>query len=127
MKPEPAKKATSKYTPELVAMIYAAATPENPLTVERCAELAAKPEFVKAGITARGIAAKVRSLGNVPYKKVERVTKSGEPIAKKDEIVEQIEAVLGIDKLDSLAKAEKPALRRLLEAITEAAEVRAAS
>lgn len=53
MKPEPAKKATSKYTPELVAMIYAAATPENPLTVERCAELAAQPEFVKADIDVR--------------------------------------------------------------------------
>lgn len=108
------KKATSKYTPSMEAAIRAAA----PLNLAKAADLAATAEFVKAGVTARGIAAKCRSMNPpVEYEKVERTDKTGAPVAKKDDIVAEIEAAMGVTGLDSLAKAEKPALKTLLAAI----------
>ena len=47
------------------------------------------------------------------------MTKTGQPVIRKDEIVVKIETVLGVEGLDSLSKAEKPALHKLLQAITE--------
>ncbi len=108
------KKATSKYTPSMEAAIREAA----PLNLAKAADLAATAEFVKAGVTARGIAAKCRSMNPpVEYEKVERTDKTGQPVAKKDDIVAEIEAAMGVTGLDSLAKAEKPALKTLLAAI----------
>lgn len=108
------KKATSKYTASMEAAIRAAA----PLNLAKAADLAATAEFVKAGVTARGIAAKCRSMNPpVEYEKVERTDKTGAPVAKKDDIVAEIEAAMGVTGLDSLAKAEKPALKTLLAAI----------
>ena len=75
--------------------------------------------FVAGDITPRSIIAKVRSMG-LPYSKVERTTKTGEPVMKKDDLVQEIETALGVTGLDSLSKAEKPALRALLEAIQPA-------
>ena len=108
---------SSKYTPEMVAAIAAAAD-AGPLNLQVCTDLAAQPLFADADISARGIVAKARTMG-LPYEKAQRVTKTGAPVIRKDEIVVKIEHVLGVSGLTSLAKAEKPALRKLLEAITE--------
>jgi hypothetical protein len=107
-----AKKTTSKYTPEMEAVIRAAA----PLDLEICEQLAGEPMFAKAGVTARGIAAKARSL-QVEYNKQERVTKTGEPIATKEALVTEIENAMQVSGLKSLAKAEKKALQVLLRAV----------
>ena len=106
------KKSTSKYTASMVAAMKAAA----PLSLAKCVELAATPEFAKAGITARSIGAKARVEG-IAYDKVEPKTKTGEPVADKAEIVAKIAQVLGVEKIDSLAKADKAALRTVLEAV----------
>lgn len=105
-------KKTSKYTAEMEAVIRESA----PLNLAICEDIASDPLFEKAGITARGVAAKARSLG-VTYVKQERVSKSGEAIATKEALVVEIENAMGVDGLASLAKAEKRALRALLSAL----------
>ena len=110
----------SKYTPEMVAAIEAAASQAGALNLDLCVELAATPMFEDAGITARGIIAKARTMG-LPYQKVKRLTKTGQPVIRKDEIVVKIEERLGVDGLDSLSKAEKPALLKLYSALKEMA------
>ena len=109
---------SSKYTPEMVAQIERVADEHGSLNLELCTSLASQDMFVAAGITARGIVAKARTMG-LPYDKVKRLTKTGQPVIRKDEIVVKIENVLGVEGLDSLSKAEKPALHKLLQAITE--------
>ena len=106
------KKSNSKYTPEMEAMIRAA----EPLDLEVCEQLAKDQLFVKAGVTARGIAAKARSL-QLEYVKQERVSKDGAPIATKMDLVTEIEKSIGTAGLASLAKAEKKALQILLRAV----------
>ena len=108
----------SKYTPEMVAAIEEAARVHGALSFAICNELAATPLFDNADISARGIAAKARTL-NLPYDVKVRTTKTGERVIRKDEIVVKIEDALGVKGLASLAKAEKPALRKLLQALTE--------
>ena len=109
---------SSKYSDAMVAAIEAAASQAGALNLQICNSLAAQPMFVDAGITGRGIVAKARTMG-LPYEKVKRMTKTGQPVIRKDEIVVKIETVLGVEGLDSLSKAEKPALHKLLQAITE--------
>jgi hypothetical protein len=109
---------SSKYTPEMVSAIEACAAKNGELNLSRCVELAAMPLFADANITARGIVAKARTMG-IAYEKVKRVTKAGQPVIRKDEIVIKIEEALGVEGLDSLSKAEKPALHKLLNALTE--------
>ncbi len=109
-------KSASKYNEAMVARITAEAA-NGPLNLATLTALADDPLFSKAGITARGLVAKARSLG-LPYAKVERVSKSGEPVVRKDELVDLLEKATGLDGLDSLAKAEKPALRKLVDYLT---------
>lgn len=120
------KKATSKYTPAMeTAIREAAATNGGSLNLETAAALAGQPAFVKAEITARGIAAKCRSMTPpVPYTKAERKSKDGQPVAKKDDLVAEIAEAIGVDpkSIKSLAKAEKLDLRNVLEAVKAAAE-----
>lgn len=106
------KKVASKYTAEMVEIIVASA----PLNLTICEDIASQPMFEKAGITARGIAAKARSL-NVEYVKQERVSKTGEAIATKEALVTEIEHALSVEGLASLVKAEKKALKALLTAL----------
>jgi len=108
---------SSKYTPEMVAMIEQAAAHHGSLNLELCNELATMPLFRDAEITARGIIAKARTMG-ISYAKKQRLTKAGQPVIRKDEIVVKIQSALGVSGLDSLSKAEKPALQKLLAAIT---------
>ena len=107
-----AKKSVSKYTPEMEAAIRDHA----PLNLEICEALACMPMFTKAGVSARGIAAKARSM-QVEYQKQERFTKTGEPIATKLDLVTEIEQAMQVQGLKSLAKAEKKALQVLLKAV----------
>jgi hypothetical protein len=109
-------KSASKYTEAMVARLSAEAA-NGPLNLATLTALADDPLFSKAGITARGLVAKARTLG-LPYAKVERVSKSGDPVVRKDELVDMLEKATGLDGLDSLAKAEKPALRKLVDYLT---------
>jgi hypothetical protein len=111
---------SSKYSDAMVAAIEAAAKQAGALNLDLCVELAATPMFEDAGITARGIIAKARTMG-LPYQKVKRLTKTGQPVIRKDEIVVKIEDRLGVNGLDSLSKAEKPALLKLYSALKEMA------
>jgi hypothetical protein len=104
---------SSKYSEDMVAAIEAAAA-EGPLNLARCTELAEMEIFGEAGITARGIVAKARTMG-VPYEKVVRTSKNGQAVVRKDELVTRIEEITGLDGLDDLSKAGKQTLRRLVE------------
>ncbi len=106
------KKANSKYTAQHVAAMQEAA----PLNLEKCAALAATDLFKKAGITARGIGAKALSEG-IDYERKQPTTKTGEPVADKADLVAQIAEQLGVSKIESLAKADKAALRAVLDAV----------
>ena len=106
-------KSASKYTEAMVARLSVEAA-NGPLNLERLTALAADPLFSNAGITARGLVAKARTMG-LAYEKVERVSKTGEPVVRKDELVDMLEKATGLTGLDSLAKAEKPALRKLVD------------
>jgi len=106
----------AKYSPAMVAVIQSVSDANSGLDLALCAAIAERDEFVAADISARGIVAKARTMG-LPYRKVTKTSKTGEPVARKDELVHEIESALGVIGLDSLAKAEKPALRKLLHAI----------
>jgi len=103
----------SKYTEEMVNIIVEAAQ-DAPLNLQVCADLAAMPLFADAGISARGIVAKARTL-SLPYQKVVRTTKDGRSIMRKDELVTRIESATGLADLDDLSKAGKETLRRLAD------------
>ena len=111
-----AKKAGSKYSPGMVARIEAVAKEHGALNLELATKIAGEPDFVAAGITPRGVVMKCQSLG-VPYEKVERLTKAGEPVMQKADMAQAVAELLGVDELDSLAKAEKGDLRKLLDAV----------
>jgi hypothetical protein len=81
----------------------------NP-TKETVAELAKE-----LGKNTRSVIAKLSREG--VYKAQPRVTKSGEPIVRKAELVDQVQAALGIE-LPSLVKASKADLQRLIDTIS---------
>ena len=110
------KKPASKYSAGMVARIEAVASEHGALNLELATKIAGEPDFVAAGITPRGVVMKAQSLG-VPYLKVERLTKAGEPVMQKAEMAAAVAELLGVDELDSLAKAEKADLRKLLDAV----------
>ena len=104
----------SKYSEEMVKLIEDVASDTGSLNLQKCNALAAMPVFAEAGITARGIVAKARTLG-LPYQKVVRTTKDGRSIMRKDELVVRIESATGLADLDDLSKAGKETLRRLAD------------
>lgn len=109
---------SQKYTGAMEQTLRDEATARGGLDLASCNEIAQRAEFVAGEITGRSIIAKARSMG-LPYNKVERTTKTGQPVKRKDDLVVEIETALGIEGLDSLAKAEKPALRALADAVKE--------
>jgi hypothetical protein len=113
-KKEPIMAKGSKYTEAMVNLIEDVASDTGSLNLQKCNALAAMPVFAEAGITARGIVAKARTLG-LPYQKVVRTTKDGRSIVRKDEMVTRLEEVTGLSGLDGLEKANKEALRRLVD------------
>ena len=64
--------------------------------------------------TPRSIIAKLSALG--VYQKVERVTKRGEPVVMKAELVAQVQNAIGRE-LPSLNKMTKPDLQFMIEAL----------
>jgi len=97
-------KASANYTQEMVDTISSdySANPTR-ATVDALAE--------KFGKTPRSIIAKLSALGI--YVKVERVTKRGEPVVRKDELVAQVQKSLGFE-VPSLAKMTKVDLQNLI-------------
>ena len=98
--------ATAKnYTDEMVeAMVAAYEDAPTLATVDALVEEFGKPK--------RSIISKLSSLG--VYKAQPRnTTKQGQPVVRKSELVAQIQASLGTNQLDSLAKASKADLETL--------------
>jgi len=73
----------------------------------------------RTGKSVKSIIAKLSSEG--VYKTPERLTKTGEPVEKKEEMVLQISAWLGID-VPTLAKSGKQDLKKLRDGIQDLME-----
>jgi len=97
-------KASANYTQEMVDTISSdySANPTR-ATVDALAD--------KFNKTPRSIIAKLSALGI--YVKAERVTKRGEPVVRKDELVAQVQASLGFE-VPSLVKMTKVDLQNLI-------------
>lgn len=98
------------YTPEMTAKLVEAYVAEpTKATVEAFAK-----EF---GKTTKSVIAKLSREG--VYVKAERTNKAGEPVVKKDAMVEMIAEKLGVtsDKLEGLEKAPKAALKLVFAAL----------
>lgn len=105
-------KNASKYTPAMEAAIRA-----EPVLNQAVAErLAASfgPTF-----TGRMVIAKINRMDGVEYQKKGKVTKSGDPVVHKDDLVAEI-AKFVEGNLDGLEKAPKPVLQRLRDALAAA-------
>ena len=100
--------ASKNYTDEMISAISSQYT-ANPVraTVDALAK-----EFNK---TPRSIIAKLSALGL--YVKVERATKRGEPVVRKDELVAQVQNSLGFEA-PSLTKMTKVDLQNLINFFT---------
>jgi len=74
------------------------------------------------GKTVRSIVAKLSREG--VYKAKERVSKTGEAVVKKDALTDQLAALAGLTEAeaDSLTKANKTALMKLIKVVTKPAE-----
>ena len=117
-------KKTAKYSPAMVAAIQSAFDAKGFMDAASCDAVLKTEAFAGSEITQRGVIAKVRSM-QLKYVKAEKVTKTGEPVATKEAIVSEIESLLGVTGLASLAKAEKPALRILLSCVSGESEAEA--
>ena len=102
-----AKTVTVNYTPEQTASLIA-----DYQAGVSTAELAAK-----FGKTVRSIVAKLSR--EKVYQKKEYVTKSGEAVVKKDALADQMATVFGLTEAeaDSLTKANKTALKKILDTV----------
>ena len=101
--------ATANYTEAMTEKMIAqySANPTRD-TVDMLAE--------ELGKNARSVIAKLSREG--VYKAVPRVTKSGEPIVRKAELLASIESTLG-KEFPSLVKASKADLQRLIDTISQ--------
>jgi len=101
--------ATTNYTEAMTEKMIAQYN-ANPTrdTVDMLAE--------ELGKNARSIIAKLSREG--VYKAQPRVTKSGEPVIRKAELLASLQETLGIE-LPSLVKASKADLQRLIDAISQ--------
>jgi len=103
------KQVEKNYTEAQEQRIREAATVESPLNQAKAEALGA--EF---GKSARSVIAKAIRM-NVPYAKKVPVSKTGEPVTRKETLVEEIGAFVP-GSLDGLEKASKPALANILAA-----------
>jgi hypothetical protein len=100
-------KASNNYTDEMIAVMREEYTLEP--TRETVESLA-----IQFNKTPRSIIAKLSALEI--YQKVERVTKRGEPVVMKAELVAKVQNAVGRE-LPSLAKMTKPDLNSLIDAL----------
>lgn len=68
----------------------------------------------RIGKTSRSVIAKLAAVG--VYRTPQRTTKTGDPIVKKEEMVADLEEILGVT-LETLVKSGKQDLQKLLEAV----------
>lgn len=100
-------KASNNYTDDMIAVMRKEYTAEpNRETVESLA--------IQFNKTPRSIIAKLSAMEI--YQKAERVTKRGEPVIMKEELVQRVQAAVGRE-LPSLSKMTKPDLTRLIDAL----------
>ena len=100
-------KASGNYSEDMIATMTERYTANpNRATVDALAE-----EFDK---TARSVISKLSTLGI--YQKAERVTKRGEPVVMKAELVAQVQNAIGRE-LPSLNKMTKPDLQFMIDAL----------
>jgi transposase-like protein len=104
---------TVNYTPEQTAQVVADYLAG--VSVESIAEALGK--------STRSIVAKLSREG--VYKKKEYTTKTGEPVQKKDQTADAIGAILRLSEADtdSLAKANKRALKAIFDALANSKPV----
>lgn len=100
-------KASNNYTDEMIAVMREEYTLEP--TRETVESLA-----IQFNKTPRSIIAKLSALEI--YQRVERVTKRGEPVIMKAELVAKVQNAVGRE-LPSLAKMTKPDLNSLIDAL----------
>ena len=100
-------KASNNYTDEMIAVMREEYTLEP--TRETVESLA-----IQFNKTPRSIIAKLSALEI--YQKAERVTKRGEPVVMKAELVAKVQNAVGRE-LPSLAKMTKPDLNSLIDAL----------
>lgn len=99
---------TVNYTPEQTAVLVSRYV-DDKMTVEALAE--------QFGKSVRSIVAKLSREG--VYQKKVYVSKTGEPVQKKDQTADAIGAILRLSEADtdSLAKANKRALKAIFDAL----------
>jgi hypothetical protein len=100
-------KASPNYSDDILAII----AEEYQLEPTRATVDALAERFEK---TPRSVIAKLSAMGI--YQKVERVTKRGEPVVMKAELVERVQNAIGRE-LPSLAKMTKPDLQFMIDAL----------
>ena len=101
--------ATANYTEAMTEKMVATYTANpNRETVEALAK--------ELGKNTRSVIAKLSREG--VYKAQPRVTKTGEPVVRKAELLAQIETALGVE-FPSLVKASKADLQRLIDTISQ--------
>ena len=102
---------TAKSSPNYSDSMLATMREEYELEPTRATVDSLAAEFNKP---ARSIIAKLSAMGI--YQKAERVTKRGEPVVMKAELVAQVQNALGRE-LPSLAKMTKPDLQFMIDAL----------
>jgi len=110
-------KSISIYTPAVVAAMVAA----SPLNKEKCQALADQmnAEHDTDQYSARGFIGKAKTVDGVTYiNAAKNVTKTGEPVERKPDIVSDICSMLDIETAESLEKAGKADLLALREAVS---------
>ena len=105
-----AEKTVSKYTAEVIAEMEKRA----PLTFEICGEIG-----VKFDLPQRGIAASAKRNG-IAYVNKARVSKTGNPVVSKSDLVEMITENLGLDLSASVLEGGVKATKEFLEALAVA-------
>jgi len=111
------QKMSVTYTPALEAKLVAMAA-DGPVTYAMAVAFADEN-----GLKPRSVIAKVKSMKLAYECKPVRVTKRGEPVVLKGEVVKAIEAALGI-AVPSLAKVTKEDLDKLWNALVKASDTR---
>lgn len=98
------KQATSKYTPAMEQALRDAPVLNQAVAAEFAKQFGEK-------FTARSVIAKINRMG-LKYERKQPVTKSGDPVERKEAIVAEIAELVGAN-LDGLDKAPKQALQAL--------------
>lgn len=103
----------SIYTPDLVSALQDLALETGEITYAQAVAFADKH-----GLKPRSVIAKIKSMELIYVPKPVNVTKRGEPVVRKSELVASIEAAVGV-AVPSLVKASKADLEALMQAVAQ--------